>query len=182
MRYVFLTVSFGVLLGRVASASDEATTNPVASHATRLARVRSEDSQIAAVIRRASERSTTFHRLITAIDRTDGLVYVENGKCGHGVRACLVLAVQMASGFRLLHIRVEPRQRNCVLMASIGHELQHAIELLRAPHVTSGAAAYLFYDRIAGQGRGADRGWFETEAADRTGLDIRYEACKAESR
>lgn len=99
MRYVFLTVSLGVMLGRVANASDEATSNPVTSNVTGLARVRSEDSQIAAVIWRASERSTTLRRLIATIDRTDGLVYVENGKCGHGVRACPCWPFKWPAGF-----------------------------------------------------------------------------------
>jgi hypothetical protein len=67
-------------------------------------------------------------------------------------------------------------------MASIGHELQHAIEVLSEPHVTSGAAAYLLFDRIAGQGTGADNGRFETKAADRAGVEVRHEACRVEGR
>jgi hypothetical protein len=148
----------------------------------RLVRVRSESRDIAALISQASEASPTFRRLIATIDGTDGLVYVDSAKCGHGVRACLVLSVQVAGPFRVLRIRVESRRLDCSLMASIGHELQHAIEILTDPSVTSGPAAYLLFDRIAGQGTGIDNGRFETVAADRAGVEVRHEACAATRR
>jgi hypothetical protein len=52
-------------------------------------RVRSENPFIAAAITSAVERSLTFEQLLASIQGTDGLVYVEEGLCGHGVRACL---------------------------------------------------------------------------------------------
>jgi hypothetical protein len=182
-RLALLTVTLSVLFSDEARASGQVgLADPADATSTRLVRVRSESPEIAAVISRASEVSATFRRLVATIDRTDGLVYVDNGKCGHGVRACLVLSVQVAGPFRILRIRVDSRRLDCGLMASMGHELQHAIEILSHPQVTSGAAAYLLYDRIAGQGTGADQGRFETAAAHRAGLDVRHEACKAERR
>jgi hypothetical protein len=99
-------------------------------------RVRSENPFIAAAIASAVERSLTFEQLLASIQGTDGLVYVEEGLCGHGVRACLSLSIKMAGPFRLLRIRVDRRGSECALISSIGHELQHAIEVLSDPHVT----------------------------------------------
>jgi hypothetical protein len=84
-----------------------------------LARVRSNTPSIAAIIQDAAERSPLFRRLIETIDATDGLVYVDEGKCGHGVSACLVLSVQVAGPHRLLRILVDPHKhkRDCDLMA-----------------------------------------------------------------
>jgi hypothetical protein len=149
---------------------------------TRIPRVRSESPELANVIRRASEASVAFRRLIAAIDRTDGLIYVDNGRCGHGVSACLLLAVQVAGPFRVLRIRIAARGRDCALMAQIGHELQHAIEILSDPHVTDGASAYALLERIAPGGPISDRGRFETAAAVRAGLDVHHEACNAKGR
>lgn len=67
---------------------------------------------------------------------TAGLIYVDEGKCGHGVSACLLLSVQVAGPFRVLQIKIDARRPDCVLMAQIGHELQHAIEILSDPNVT----------------------------------------------
>jgi hypothetical protein len=59
-------------------------------------RVRSESPAIAAAIQAAAACSETLRRLIEAIEATDGLVYVEEGKCGHSVRACLALSINVA--------------------------------------------------------------------------------------
>jgi hypothetical protein len=159
-------------MGRVHAAYPDTT-------GTRIPKVRSHTREIAALIRRASDTSKTFQRLMATIDDTDGLIYVDGGKCGHGVSACLLVAVQVAGPFRILRITIDPRRLDCVLMAQIGHELQHAIELLSDPHVTDGVSAYFFFDRLAPGGPTSDRGRFETVAAQRAGLNVRHEACKA---
>lgn len=142
-----------------------------------LVRVRSGNPSIVAVIREAAVRSTVFRRLMKTIDATDGLVYVEEGKCGHSVSACLLLTVQVAGPHRLVRILVDPRRdkQDCAFMASIGHELQHAIEVLSEPKVRDYSAAYLFYEREGPNGGGANR--FETAAALQTGFDVSAEVC-----
>jgi hypothetical protein len=142
-----------------------------------LARVRSGSPSIAAVIHQASERSILFRGLVARIDATDGLVYVDEGKCGHGVRACLTLSVQVAGPHRLLRILVESirGQNTCDLMASIGHELWHAIELLGQPKVTNYSSAYSFFQREGPNGGGHVP--FETAAAVRTGFEVGREVC-----
>jgi hypothetical protein len=139
-----------------------------------LVRVRSENPSIAALIHDATGWSTTFRGLIETIAATDGLVYVEDGKCGHNVRACLVLSVQVAGPFRLLRVLVNSRGKaDCDLVASIGHELQHAIEVLRDPHVTDMHSAYSFFEHEGPTGSGR----FETEAAIHVGHHVGDEAC-----
>jgi hypothetical protein len=139
-----------------------------------LVRVRSESPSIAALIRDATGWSTTFRGLIETIAATDGLVYVEDGKCGHNVRACLVLSVQVAGPFRLLRVLVNSRGKaDCDLVASIGHELQHVIEVLRDPHVTDMQSAYFLFTRAFGDSERT----FETAAALNVGNHVGLEAC-----
>jgi hypothetical protein len=136
-----------------------------------LLRVRAPRPDIAVIIRDASERSSTFRQLLARIDATDGLVFVDDGTCGHSVRACLSLSVKVAGPNRLLRITVDARRRDWQLMADIGHELQHAIELLSDPHVTDFSSAYAFFAR---EGRtGKDR--FETPAALQAGDRVSHE-------
>jgi hypothetical protein len=174
-----LMLTFNVIAGHGTGPSgcidetDQETTEP------RIVRVRSHSPELGDVIRLASDASVTFERLIATIDRTNGLIYVDEGKCGHGVSACLLLSVQVAGPFRVLRIKVDARRRKCDLMAQIGHELQHAIEILSDAHVTDGVGAYSLMERIAPGGPISDRGRFETAAAVRAGLDIRREACTA---
>ena len=72
-------------------------------------RVRSSSPAIVALIGQAAERSETFRRLVETIDASDGIVYVEEGRCRHGVRACFV-AVTEAGPNRLLHVIVDTRK------------------------------------------------------------------------
>src|SRR5688572_26715975 len=69
-------------------------------------RVRSQDPLIAHLIADALTLSATFRELVTAIDGTNGIVYVESGRCGRGARACLVLDMQVAGPNRILRILI----------------------------------------------------------------------------
>jgi hypothetical protein len=136
-----------------------------------LPRVRSTNAAIALVLIEAESRSATFRSLVRTIEGTDGIVYVERGRCGHSVRACLSLSVVSGAGYRLLRILVDGADDVASLMATIGHELRHAIELLTEPAVRTAAAAYLYYSRVAPTVRDA----FETPAAIQAGLAVANE-------
>jgi len=181
MRKLALLMLFNVVLGHGAGPLGRAHAAEPETTGTRVPKVRSHSPEVAALIRRASDASATFRRLTATIEDTDGLIYVDDGKCGHGVAACLLLAVQVSGPFRVLWIKVDVRRLDCALMAQIGHELQHAVEILSDPHVTDGVGAYFLFDRLA-PGRFSDRGSFETAAAERAGLDVRHEACNAKGR
>jgi len=131
-------------------------------------RVRSEQPAIAAFIEQGVARSETFRGLVATIDWTDGLVYVEGGKCWRSVHACLVLTVKVAGPHRLLRILVDPRRPQRTLISSIGHELRHAIEVLNEPSIRSNAAIFRFFSEVGPTARET----FETTAAIRAGIDI----------
>jgi hypothetical protein len=135
---------------------------PAGSH------LRTDNRSVAAAIQTGLEQSRTFKRLVDAIDRTDGIVYVARGTCGHEVRACLVLEVTPSGPNRLLRILVDARKVDSDLIGSIGHELQHAVEVLSEPRVTNNLAIYNFYQRVAP----THKGTFETEAAIQAGLNV----------
>jgi hypothetical protein len=136
-----------------------------------LPRVRSTNRTIAAAIAKAESQSATFRSLVRDIEGTDGIVYVEEGICRHGVKACLSLSIVSGVGYRLLRILVGTTGDAIALMATIGHELRHAIELLSEPGVRTTAAAYNYYLREAPTVRDA----FETMAAMATGLAVERE-------
>jgi hypothetical protein len=139
-----------------------------------LPRLRAESPVMSAAIDLGTGRSPALRELRVRIDLTDGIVFVKEGVCGHGVRACLHLSVSIAGPYRALFIRVDPRKlKGCVLTGAIGHELQHAIEVLSDPGVRSGVAMLLLYQRLGPTSSGR----FETEAAIQAGLDVERETC-----
>lgn len=153
--------------GRSAAAAD--TTAPG------MARVRSSSPSITALIQQATERSETFRGIVETINASDGIVYVEEGQCGHGVRACFV-AVMKAGPNRILQVKVDTRKADWDLMGSIGHELRHTIEVLSEPGVRSSGDMYFFYERIGF--RGTKGGAVETNAAIDAGQAVRAEVRK----
>jgi len=129
-------------------------------------RVRSDDPALSALIREATDHSATFRSLVDAIQATNGIVYVIRGRCRkYDVRACLVLWMAVAGPNRMLRVVVDDRSRSDVdTMASIGHELRHALEVLTESNVTTGAGMFNFYRHSGGV-----QGVFETEAAIEAG-------------
>jgi hypothetical protein len=134
------------------------------------ARVRGVSARIVAIINTAAQ-SETFRRLVDQINHTDGMVYVVEGDCGSGVRACLLLTMTMMGVHRVLRVLVDRRAADRDLMASIGHELQHAIEVLSYPSVRSSSQMILLYRRICD----VCGPFFETNAAVRVGNAVRDE-------
>jgi hypothetical protein len=129
-----------------------------------LPRLRSVNAVIARLIAQADRQSITFHRLLDDIARTDGLVYVDAARCGHGVRACLPHSIIRSGPFRLLRIFIDPHDTRTAsdahLIGVIAHELQHALEILSNPAITDDASLYMSYHRET-----PARGVFETAAA-----------------
>jgi hypothetical protein len=137
-------------------------------------RVRSNDPTVAAAIGEATELSPTFSALMQRLQASDGIVYVERGRCGHGVRACLLSTITAAGDNRVLRILIDERRRGDDLMAAIGHELQHAIEIVSDEGVQSGADIYFRY-KSARRKSISRMLTFETDAAIATGDRVRKE-------
>jgi hypothetical protein len=135
-------------------------------------RVRSEHPVIVDAIAEASEHSATFRSLSEAIEGTDGIVYIRDGPCPLLLRACLTGA-RRAPPMRFVFISVDRRRSaGCRLMASLGHELQHALEVLGNPEVTDNGTLAQFFMRIGPTG---DAQRFETPAASRAELRVEQE-------
>jgi hypothetical protein len=161
------------LLGLGSSANANGTSRATISH------VRSSNASLIALIARATEQSATFRGLVDTIDATDGIVYVEAGRCRDS-RACFT-GVSGAGAYRMLWVTVDVRQVDSNLIGSIGHELQHAIEILSNTKMRNSAAMYLFFSRHGWQ-VGSGRGAFETTAATKAGNAVREEIRTVESR
>jgi hypothetical protein len=136
--------------------------------------VRSTDLGLVALIAQAGRESPTFRGMTETIRASDGIVYVQPGRCGHGVRSCLANVVATGER-RILWVKVDTNKEERELMGSIGHELRHAIEVLGDPAVRSNIAMFHFYMRQSVASAG---GAFETQAAVVAGDAVRSEIGK----
>ena len=163
------------VLGWTSNAAATESSAAVAGQPSLMARVRSASPRFMGIIIEAAAQSRTFRGLVDQIGTTDGIVYVAEGPCGHGVHACLLFTITMAGPHRVLWIHVDPNKPDRDLMASIGHELQHAVEVLSNRTIKSGRAMYSLYFEKCHRCGGA----IETYAAVRAGSAVREELQKS---
>src|SRR3954454_15198713 len=153
-----------VLMTMLTACRAQAQPVPAMSH------VRSDDALIAGLLAEAPTLSDTFRRLVVQIETTNGIVYVDAGRCKSGVRACLLHNIVVAGPNRLLHVVVTTDRDRVGLMGAIGHELQHAWEVLRVPGITTYQAMFFNAVRTA-----TFPIRFETDEAIETGVRIERE-------
>ena len=135
--------------------------------------VRPTTPAIASLIADGMEGSATFREIVRTIEESDTYVYVLQGECGHGVRACFD-GVTTAGPRRIMRVTVslDSRAPRWSVIGSIGHELRHTIEAIQEPSVRSNEARFFLYERIGFQGTSKSR---ETTAAVETGNTVRAE-------
>jgi hypothetical protein len=160
---------------RVAARQEPEPTNADRPVASEVPRVRTDHPVLATLIREGISRSTTFRRVVDAIQTTDGVVYIEQGRCGHGVRACLVLSITVAGPHRVLRVVVEDLHPEAEAIAAIAHELYHALEILGQPSIRTMEAIYFSYEQHGSWRGGA---FFETDAAVDAGNAVHRELRK----
>ena len=119
---------------------------------------RSRHSELIAL---ATEQSPTFRREIDALEMTDGLVYVHEGRCGHSAGVCLVHSVELPRPYGSLQVELDLRRTSCDVMSAIGHELWHALEALNDPGITTSSKMVSFFQRVEHTANGG----FETTNA-----------------
>jgi hypothetical protein len=129
------------------TAAADAELTPVAPAAPGM-HLRWDTPVIGAAIRDAIERSRTFREMVDAINASDAYIVISAAPCGHGVRACFV-SVRTAGANRYMFVRVASDKRDAELMASLGHELRHTLEVIADPSVRSDFEKFFFYERTA---------------------------------
>src|SRR5688572_1765087 len=113
-----------------------------------LTRVRGLDAEFRALIREGDARSATLRDLIDEIQRSNTIVMIQYGLCAKGlIRSCVT---HVAGDANARHIRVVINTRTTTdrLIATIAHELQHAVEIIRTPYATDAETVMALYRRI----------------------------------
>jgi hypothetical protein len=142
-------------------------------------RVRAPRREAALLLDRAREESRTVRELLDALSTTDVIVYVEIARHPLMPRAGTAL-LSAAGGVRYLLITVNPDHDLAARIAYLGHELQHALEIARAPHVTDQVSLRRLFQRIGTNPGASDN--FETEMAEVIGRRVWFEVSGAVAR
>jgi hypothetical protein len=136
---------------------------PVTAHARPGGHVRSVDPLIDALIERGAARSVTIRSLIDILDHSDLIVYIEQRVARDTLGAYLPHRLVARGGVRYVTLVIGEGSERWQLRA-IAHELQHAVEIARAPEVQRSQDMEGLFKRIGFLGA-CSRGCYETREA-----------------
>lgn len=137
-------------------------------------RLRPQDGRSTALLDAGARRSETFRQLIARINRSDVIVYVEMAPALRGRFAGTLQWVAATKNFRYVRVSLNPELSEQLQIASLGHELQHAVEVIDAPDVVDTPTLMALYRRIGHQRSMHELRW-DTAAANRIGEQVRSE-------
>jgi hypothetical protein len=134
--------------------------------------IRSAFPYVNSLLKDGFYRSPTFARLVTRLERSDLIVYVELApQMPPGVEGRLLM-LPVAHGTRYVRIQIGMQGSVTDAIVLLGHELRHATELADAPGVTDIGGFVALYERI-GQKSGSHQ--YETAAAQDAARQVRTE-------
>jgi hypothetical protein len=136
-------------------------------------RVRTTDAEIQTLIAEGVRRSRTFAALLRDLDTTDVIVYVERTRKLPAVIAGRLLLVPVTHSQRYLRIQLGTGGTIEDAIATLAHELQHAIEIATDAEVRDDTALVRLYQRIGRNSVGAHA--YDTQAAQVAGRTVKQE-------
>src|SRR5436309_12923076 len=139
LSIVALLLQFAIAIGPVESS---ATLESTARH------VRTTDSYVTHLLKRGHSRSATFARLVSRLQDSDVIVYVEILPWLPDTMDGRLLLLPRAHAFRYVRVQITLRGGEDDAIALLGHELQHACEIADAPEVGNQTQLARLYERI----------------------------------
>lgn len=134
------------------------------------------DADITASLARGSRTSPTLRALLDGLEQSDVIVYIEARWLHGGEAAGSTRFVTHAGGQRYLRVTVDILVQGDAAIALIGHELQHASEIARAPWVVDQATLDELYRTIGrADCTSTAAARYETAAAREVGWTVLHE-------
>lgn len=147
---------------------------------TRTSAVRVLSPRLADALSRAALASPTLRGLLRELDRTDVIVHVTGrppsawpGLAGRRLAGATRFVVATRTR-RYVRVTVDEFLPGHTRAAVLAHELWHALEVARAPHVVDQPSFAAYYRRI-GHATAGDPTCFDTKAAVAVGVRVRSE-------
>ncbi len=142
-------------------------------------RLRPQDSRSVQVLKEGAARSATFRALVDRIEASNLIVYVAVNPVMRSTLSGALTWMTRAGGFRYVRATISTDLPFDQMIASVAHELQHAVEVIEDESVTDERSLVELYKRIGQPSRAAGPSGWETLAAQRTGTQVRRELVAA---
>jgi hypothetical protein len=151
---------------------------PASGPATGGARVRPNDQRTAAVFLNGIERSDTFRALVDRLEQRNVIVYLRMDPSLKRKLAGRLTWMAATRNFRYVRVSLNPEIGGDLAVATLGHELQHAVEVAEAPSIVDGESLAAYYQKH-GVRVGNQKDDWDSVAARLIGDDVRRELSQA---
>jgi hypothetical protein len=166
MRLLLTVVLCGLVVTTSALAKEKREGDP---------HLRPQDDRVSQALRDGAKRSATFKSLVDRIERSQVIVYVAINPQIKSNLSGMLTWMTHAGGFRYVRASISPELSSDQMIATVAHELQHAVEVIEDESVTDEKTLTALYRRI-GKPNGAEApSRWETAAAQQTGYQVRRE-------
>jgi hypothetical protein len=142
-------------------------------------RLRPDDSRSAALVLEGLERSETLRSLVDRLEERNVIVYVQWQPTLRGRLAGSLTWIAAAGRYRYVRVSWSPDLSMSAAIATLGHELQHAVEVANEPSIVSAETLEAYY-RAHGISMTSHNGWDTIAARDR-GDTVRREIAAVRS-
>ena len=141
----------------------------------REARVRPQDPRLAELLRAGVARSATLRAIVNRLEAGNVIVYVALSQTLRSGLAGKLTWMTKAGNFRYVKATINMEQHADQIIATLAHELQHALEVSADDSVTDQRSLAGLYKRIGRPSHPGQSVTWETEAAQDTGYQVRRE-------
>ena len=138
-------------------------------------RLRPQDARTRQVLAEGAARSSTFKALVERIEASNVIVYVAINPLLRSSLAGSLTWMTRAGDYRYVRASISPEMLFDQMIATVAHELQHAVEVIEDESVTDERSLTNLYRRIGHQNQSASPDGWETVAAQETGWQVRRE-------
>ena len=141
----------------------------------RQARIRPQDPRLAELLRTGAARSATFRAIVNRLEAGNLIVYVSLSPNMKSSLAGKLTWMTKTGVYRYVKATINTEQNSDQMIATLAHELQHALEVQGDDDVVDQRSLMGLYKRIGRQSSSGAIAGFETAAAQETGFQVRRE-------
>ena len=144
-------------------------------------RLRPQDPRLELVLKEGAKRSATFKALVNRIEVNNVIVYVALNPNMKPNLSGMLTWMTRAGDFRYVRASISTALPFDQMIATVAHELQHAVEVIEDETVVDEKSLTALYKRIGRQNSSVTPVHWDTTAAQDTGFRVRRELIEAPS-
>jgi hypothetical protein len=177
MQFTMMALAIATLSTATAAASPEVAPGALVN----TARVRTTDTRAATLLIQALDRSATVRALVNQLEQRDVIVYIGMQPKLTKRLAGALTWLTATKEHRYVRVSLNPQLHTELAIATLGHELQHALEVANAPEIVCEKTLARYYSHHGDSSAVHGNGW-DTAAARDVGADVRRELAGLQAR